>query len=103
MKQGNNCLLPVKITGVDPELVESIEFKFVQGATVRKVTYPSNEAERTGDTIQIVWTPAFDAKQEIKLDARVKLNGSDYMPDVQIGRIYMMPTLFTRQEVLGDA
>lgn len=107
MKQGNNCLLPVKITGVDPELVESIEFKFVQGETVRKVAYPSNEAERTGNTIQIVWTPeqtfAFDPNAEIQLDARVKLNGSDYMPDVQIGRIYMMPTLFTRQEVLGDA
>ena len=106
MKQGNNSLLPIKVSGIDPELVESIEFKFVQGETVRKVAYPSNEAERTGNTIQIVWTPeqtyAFDAKQEIMLDARIKLNGSDYMPDVHVSRLHMLGTLFTRQEVLGN-
>lgn len=107
MKQGNNSLLPIKVSGIDPELVESIRLKFQQGEVVRLVDYPSNEVTRAGSTLYVTWTPeqtfAFDPNAEIQLDARVKLNGSDYMPDVQIGRIYMMPTLFTRQEVLGDA
>ena len=107
MKQGNNCLLPIRVSGIDPGLVESIQLKFQQGEVVRKVAYPSDEATLKGNIVYITWTPeqtfAFDPNVEIQLDARIKLNGSDYMPDVQIGRIYMMPTLFTRQEVLGDA
>lgn len=107
MKQGNNCLLPIRVSGIDPGLVESIQLKFQQGEVVRKVAYPSDEATLKENIVYITWTPeqtfAFDPNAEIQLDARVKLNGSDYMPDVQIGRIYMLPTLFTRQEVLGDA
>lgn len=107
MKQGNNSLLPIKVSGIDPELVESIRLKFQQGEVVRLAEYPSGEVTRDGSTLYVTWTPeqtwAFDPKSEIQLDARVKLNGSDYMPDVQIGRIYMLPTLFTRAEVLDDA
>ena len=31
MKQGNNCLLPIRVSGIDPGLVESIQLKFQQG------------------------------------------------------------------------
>lgn len=44
MKQGNNCLLPIRVSGIDPGLVESIQLKFQQGEVVRKVAYPSDEA-----------------------------------------------------------
>ena len=34
MKQGNNCLLPIRVSGIDPGLVESIQLKFQQGPTL---------------------------------------------------------------------
>ena len=56
MKQGNNCLLPIRVSGIDPGLVESIQLKFQQGEVVRKVAYPSDETTLKGNIVYITWT-----------------------------------------------
>ena len=53
MKQGNNCLLPIRVSGIDPGLVESIQLKFQQGEVVRKVAYPSDEATLKGNIVYV--------------------------------------------------
>ena len=97
MKKGTKSLLPVLI-GMDVNLVNKIEFIFVQGNKSKKFTYPSSQTIKIDDrTIGIIWTPSDKAMfkaDAMQMDSRITLKDSPYQPDTNIVPVIMNDTLF---------
>ena len=106
MKQGLKFRLPVQFNGIHLDDVQSIRFRFQQGAVQLDFDYPSARTVRSEgtDTVELVWTPEetflFRAGDTILMDTHVVLTGSAYNPETNIVRMTMSPTLFYKSEVV---
>ena len=103
MKQGARFKLEIGFATALDE-VQRIEFKFVQGATSLRFSYPSAVAQRkpNSNIVELLWT----AEQTwmfrpgpVKMDTLVTMKYTDLQPDTNIVTLDMVPTLFTKQEV----
>jgi hypothetical protein len=101
MKQSITQLLPVRFD-VDLDQVETIEFRFRQGAVRRDVVYPSNLAtRREGENIiDVAWTASdtwrFSAGAAMQMDTRITLKGSQFQPETPLVTLTLEPSLFER-------
>lgn len=105
MKRGTRAIMPVHLD-IDLDLVQSIQFLFVQDKTRMIVNYPSDKATRNQDNINIYFdereTFAFKSNANVQMDTHVHLIDSDLNPETNIIKFLFSPTLFTMEEISHD-
>lgn len=98
MKRGIKFLMPIDC-GMDIDLIERVEFVFVQGNVRREVVFPSDETMKIDDrTVGVIWTKeqtlAFETVKVVSMDTRITLKDSEFQPETSIERFFINDTLF---------
>lgn len=78
--------------------IERVEFRYVQGDTIRDVEWPGDHTNEVGShAIEVVWTPddssRFDVG-EVVCQTRITLKASPYQPETDIIALRMDRSLF---------
>lgn len=109
MKQLTNTILPVEI-GMELERVRRIRFKFAQkGTEPIFFKWPSEAVSRKPDSnvLLLRWTKEqtahFSTARQVSMDTLIELEDSGENPATPILHFNICPTLFTSEEVAGDA
>ena len=108
MKRVTNAILPVRIKGVSLSDIRRCLFKFKQDKHEIIFTYPSDRVVVIDeDTIGLKWTveqtAMFNSQQKVAFDTMIWLTGTDQNPETNVSYFYMMPSLFTKEEVESNA
>ena len=102
MKQGTTFTMDIGID-FDLDMVEHIDFLFVQGSVRRMYHYPSEQAVRQEgtNTIRLYWpyeeTYLYKSGKEIRLDTYIRLTDSEFNPETEITSFTLNTTLFTEK------
>lgn len=108
MKRVTNAILPVRIKSVSLSDIRKCLFKFKQDEHEIIFTYPSDRVVVIDkDIVGLKWTveetAMFNSQQKVAFDAMIWLTGTDQNPETNVSYFYMMPSLFTKEEVESNA
>ena len=108
MKRVTNAILPIRIKNVSLSDIRKCLFKFKQDEREIIFTYPSDRVVVIDkDVVGLKWTveetEMFNSQQKVAFDAMIWLTGTDQNPETNVSYFYMMPSLFTKEEVESNA
>ena len=108
MKRVTNAILPIRIKNVSLSDIRKCLFKFKQDDHEVIFTYPSDRVVVIDeDVVGLKWsveeTEMFNSQQKVAYDTVIWLTGTDQNPETAVGYFYMMPSLFTKEEVESNA
>ena len=108
MKRVTNAILPIRIKNVLLSDIRKCLFKFKQDEREIIFTYPSDRVVVISeDIVGLKWTveetEMFNSQQKVAFDTMIWLTGTDQNPETNVSYFYMMPSLFTKEEVESNA
>ena len=108
MKRVTNAILPIRIKNVLLSDIRKCLFKFKQDEHEIIFTYPSDRVVVIDeDIVGLKWTveetAMFNSQQKVAFDTMIWLTGTDQNPETNVSYFYMMPSLFTKEEVESNA